>query len=96
MTFEQFSAVVTPKRCMTFVKVWGAFNLGMTIANAIRLNLGQLGLNVASVGICIGSYYLFREVMVMQEQTKEMRDIRIGLEADIWDMEHGQISPHEH
>ncbi len=90
MTFERFSAVVTPQRCITFVKVWAAWNAGLGIGNLVRWNLGQLGLNIASVGICIGSVYLFREVLVMQEQTKEMRDVRIKLEADIWDMEHGK------
>jgi hypothetical protein len=88
VTFEQFSAVVTPKRCMTAVKVVGAWNLGMALANGIRLNLGQLGLNIAATAMCIGSYYLFREILVMMRQNEEMKDIRIGLEADIWEMEH--------
>jgi hypothetical protein len=88
VTFEQFSAVVTPQRCMTGVKVVGAFNLGMAIANGIRLNVSQLGFNIAATAMCVGSYYLFREILVMMKQNQEMKDIRIGLEADIWEMEH--------
>ena len=88
MTFEQFSAVVTPQRCMVGVKVIGAFNLGMAIANGIRLNGAQLGFNIAATAMCVGSYYMFQEILKMMEQTKEMKDIRIGLEADIWEMEH--------
>jgi hypothetical protein len=82
--------VFTPQRCMKGVQVVGAWNLGMAIANGIRLNLGHLGLNIASVGVCIGSYYLFREVLKMMQQNEEMKDIRLKLEADIWDMEHGK------
>jgi hypothetical protein len=88
VTFEQFSAVVTPQRCMIGVKVVGAFNLGMAIANGIRLNGAQLGFNIAGAVMCVGSYYMFREILVMMKQNQEMKDIRIGLEADIWEMEH--------
>jgi len=70
------------------VKVVGAFNLGMAIGNGLRLNVSQLGFNVAATAICVGSYYLFREILVMMEQNQEMKDIRIALEADIWEMEH--------
>lgn len=90
MTFEQFSAVVTPQRCMTGVKIVGAFNLGMAIANGLRLNVSQLGFNIAATAMCVGSYYLFKEIVKMMEQTEEMKDIRLKLEADIWDMEHGK------
>lgn len=88
MTFEQFSAVCTPQRCMTGVKVVGAFNLGMAISNGIRLNVAQLGFNIAATAMCIGSYYLFNEVLKMMQQNEEMKNIRISLEADIWEMEH--------
>lgn len=88
MTFEQFSAVVTPQRCMTGTAVVGAWNLGMAISNGIRLNLGQLGFNIAATVMCVGSYYMFREILKMMEQNQEMKDIRIALEADIWEMEH--------
>ena len=90
MTFEQFSAVVTPQRCMTGVKVVGAWNLGMGSANGIRLDVAQLGFNIAATVMCVGSYYLFKEIVKMMEQNEEMKDIRMKLEADIWDMEHGK------
>lgn len=90
MTFEQFSAVVTPQRCMKATLIWGVYNLGMAVGNMVRWNPGQLGLNIASVGICIGSYYLFKEVLEMKKQTAEMEEIRIQAEAMVWDMEHGR------
>ena len=95
MTFEQFSAVFTPQRCITGVKIAGAWNLGMAIANVIRLNLGQLGLNVAATAMCIGSYYLFRNIIEMMDETKKMAAMRVSLEADLWELQHGKIQHRE-
>ena len=90
MTFEQFSAVFTPQRCMTGVKIAGAWNLGMAIANIFRFNAAHLGLNVAATAMCIGSYYLFRNVREMMDETKKMEQMRVALEADLWELQHGK------
>jgi hypothetical protein len=93
VTLQEF--VSSPEVGITACKVVAGFNLATSLANLYLSKFGQFGIGIASIGLCWGGVLIFREGIKMREQNKEMNDIRVKLEADIWEMEHGPTSPHE-
>lgn len=80
----------TPETGITACKVVAGFNLATALANLYLGKLAQFGVGIASVGLCIGGVFCFREAIKMREMNKEMEDIKARVEADIWDIQHGK------
>ena len=71
-------------------KVVAVANLGLTVANIFGRNWSELGLNVASIFMCVGAIKCFQEAVVMRGLNKEMKDMTVTLEADLWDLQYGK------
>lgn len=81
---------LTPQQGILACHIWAGFNVATSLANLYLGRWGQVGLGVASIAVCFGASYLFRQGILMRQQIQEMEDIRMKLEADLWDMEHGK------
>lgn len=71
-------------------KVVTVANLGLAVTNILARSWSELGLNIASTFLCVGSIYCFQEGIKMRSLNKEMKDMTVNLEADLWDLQYGK------